>query len=536
MNKLNVLLLMAGLLVAVNACKKETVEQEISLELKDFKLSNTTQNSFSISYQLNNNMFSETGVLYASDSLALVKEDQTVLRLKGVEKNGNYLVVARKLTAFTSYWYRIFAVDHKGITRLFKIGKAITNDFNLRWPGEFNKTLLQSKDYGIAFQLIADQPDKNILNYKATFGGNEIPLLSIVPVAGTENMYLLNFSIFETQVPGALPFKLYYKGSLVFENELTYDNSNQLTATQLSTHPSGYGGNAFFKFKDNVYTTVFDVSAWNPNSNAWAVTGQKINEVYGNPALGDEGLEVNGKIWFRPFSSGEGVFIRWYAPETNIWGMIKLMDYVSTTSGQRYIDHATTFVYQGKIYAFLIHGISSAIPKNNSSESILGEFNPESGTWRQLMIMDNKITYYKAVVFNEKIYVTATTRRTQFSNSPSDFRSLWYELNLKTLNLIEKSPLVIDGFEWGALKPVMFNYRGHLFMYGGMGYNNFESRNFYEYLPNEDKWKRYFIQNSDILPGQYSFCYVIADRIFIGMGSKNGIYELTFSKPLSQKL
>ncbi|MEJ7558204.1 MAG: hypothetical protein WKF66_07835 [Pedobacter sp.] len=535
MNNLKTLLLSAVLLVAVNACKKETVEQEISLELKDIQLSNTTQNSFSISYQLNNNMFSETGLLYATDSLALVKEEQTVTRLKGVEKNGSYLVVARKLSAFTSYWYRIFAVDHKGITRLFKISKAISNGFNLHWPGEFNKMLVQSKDNGIALELLADQPDKNMLSYKATLGANEISLLSVAPVAGTENTYLLNFSVFETQTPGPLPFKLYYKGSLVFESELTYDNSNQLTAKQLSTHPSGYGGNAFFRFKDNVYTTVFDVSAWNPNSNTWALTGQKINEVYGNPALGDEGLEVNGKIWFRPFSSGQGAFIRWYAPESNIWGMVKLMDYVSTNSAQEYIDNATTFVYQGKIYAFLIHGFSSAIAKNNVSESILGEFDPASGSWRQLMVLDHKVTNYKAMVFNEKIYVTATTRRTQLSGSPSDFRSLWYELDLKTPNLIDKSPLVIDGFEWGALKPAMFNYRGHLFMYGGAGYDNYETRNLYEYLPSEDKWKRYFIQNSGILPGQWSFCYVIADHIYIGMGSKNGIYELTFSKPLSQK-
>lgn len=510
------------------ACKKEKVMQDLAVNLEQVTIANTTQNSITLSYALSNKMFTETGIVYAADSLSLVNS-KDVIRLKGVLAENRYKVVLRKLKAFTPYWYRVFTKDASGSMKLFEIKKAITNGYNIRWDAGFTGTLIQKRDFIADLNLLADQPDLNVLNYKATYGGKEFLLMALTKVEGTEDTYKLVFGIRDISAAGKLPFKLFYKNSSIFEDQVIYDNSNQLTAVKVSAHPI-YNGGAFFKYGGMVYTLTQDIKSWNPVSNSWVNVAGLPGNMNVSVGYGDEGLEINGKIWFRPFSDRRGVGIRSYTPATNTWDIKWVENFLPTDLGTYSVDNVTTFVYKEKFYVFLMKGLISAYPANMWSKNLLCEYDPAKGSWKELMELNRDLVLYKGVAFNDKVYVTAVGRRTQYTGSYTDTKSLWYELNIDRLELVEKAPLVIDGFEWSAQKPTFFNYKERLFMYGGKGYSGYETRNIYEYLAAQNTWKRFFIQNANDIPGESNFTYVLNNKIYIGMGATKDIFELKFVK------
>jgi hypothetical protein len=475
------------------------------------------------------NGLKETGIIYSKDSSDLVSHFSTLAKLsaKYITDDIGFNFTLDNLEPYTKYWFLIYFKDHIDTITYSRVYSVCTNGFNIRWRDNFSKMAVK----GQSIYFLGDNVDTIKNNYKTLYEGINCSLLKI---ASYDNK-LFEYDVlipFSANL-GHHRFEVYYKGKVVFGDDLEILKG---AFCEIGSHPTqgGFSNNFCYNNEIYVYYAPHDYISflkWSPQTNQWTQLSPP-NIIPSLPEY-EQGYEINGKIYFPPISWNTliGVFgakgnddekyIYSYDPNLNIWEKNAL---ITSDTVPQYTGLYSSFVYKDKLYCFIVHN-------NGDSKNIylLKMFDPSDNSWKTVMdsVPFNEAWGCKATVLNDKIYVLASLVRKQ-EWATTYFKNELYVLDLETKTYTKKS--IWDNPDIGSINGYLFGYKDHLYFYGGeYGTGFFHSPEYrsLEYDPEIDRW---FPLSSCYIPTYIkstygAFLYKIYDKIYVGFGQGNKIYE-----------
>ncbi|RDV10742.1 hypothetical protein DXT99_25890 [Pontibacter diazotrophicus] len=543
----NAIYILLAFLPLLTSCEREDPEPDqpkYEIPLNKSIVKDVTPNSVTFQYKVSAVEVSETGVYVLKDSTALnpvhISEN-----LNAAEYNAQhdlYSVTVTGLEPYTSYWYIVKVVDRDGNVSFTKATSFKTDGFNLTWREGFSRKIkLKGPSYE-SLHLTAEYADTDLSHYTINYKGTELTLLRVMKIEASANQYDFTIQIPADVSIGAGTFSVHYKNRKIFEDVLVVEQGDIYEAVKVAKYEHAHGDHAFFEYNDRVHIIYLNGryrhDIWNPKTNQWEekpvpdeVTLQRNME----------GLEINGKIYFTALSK-RGFYesqtyigcqerIYAYDPKDDSWEFYPL--YTSSNSSES-LNPYGSFVYQNKLYCFgqrvrYVDGVSQ-------EKQLLQVFNPADKSWEVVMELHGTAWGYKGIVIDGRIYIVAAEEKEHYS-ATVEFKHELSELNLVSKTLVKKAPLVFNDDEKGSLEPNLFEYRGHLFVFGGkssVGYYGAGITDLYEYAPESDSWTQLHALDTQ-LPCQSGFCYVIDNSIYMGLGlnsslyRSNDIYELKLS-------
>ncbi|WP_345158566.1 hypothetical protein [Pontibacter saemangeumensis] len=539
----NAIYVLLALLLVLISCEKEDpepVKTTYEIPLNKSIVKDVTPNSVVFQYKVSAVEVSETGIYIAKDSSALAPAAVSgALNVAEYNtKHDAYSVSVDGLEPYTNYWYTVKIKDVQGKVSYTKAAGFETAGFNLAWREGFSGSIESKGTSYETLYLTAEYADTELNRYAVSFGGAILNLVAVEKKEGSDKFTFV-IQVPKEVPPGAGSLSVYYGSRKIFEDGLRIEQGNVFDAIKVSQYEHPYNNLAYYKYNGKVHiinlNNRYRQHAWSPSTKQWEETSVPTPEEL---IEGMEGHEIDGKIYFggiskRGFYVGQtyiGCQERIYAydPVKEEW---EFYPFYSSSNSNEFLRPNGSFVYQNKLYCI---GRQLRVVDGAAQEKVLLQvFNPADKSWEVVMELQSATWGYKGIAIQGRIYVVAAEEKDQYAATVT-FRHRLYELDLASRKLIKKADLVIDGEERGSLGPNLFEYRGHLFVYGGkssIGYYGAGTTGMYEYAPEADSWTEIFPTNADI-PSQNSFCYVIDDRIYLGLGlnpstyKSRGIYEI----------
>ena len=522
--KLKFLLFVFGCIFIIGCQKKDNVNEiDYKFTESEFNVSNITQNSFDIEYKINTNGLKVTKLLVSKDSSGLIFHTTFTSVDPTFDKSDSvYKCSAVGLDLDTKYWFQILFKDVRDSLKYSKIYNSRTKGFNLRWvtppPRVFK---------GEEMNFCGDNVDTIRSNYQISLDDNIWHLKSISLKPDKSYWYTL---IIPDVSFGKHSFTVKYKGRLIFSDTVEAFKGGLLSlGSRLGL--GGFSNNFIYNNEIYVYFDITKFWKFNPVSNIWTQLSTP-NIVLNLPEY-KKGFELNGKIFFPPFTCSEMTalycrkspddekYIYSYDPVLSVWEKHALLN---NDSVPVYSGLYSSFVFNNKLYCFVMHNNAT-----NYSACLLKVFDPIDYSWKTVIdsVPIPDILGCESIVLDNKIYIIVA------SLSYEEQATKYYKNDLYLCDLVSKTftkKAIWDFSSVGSLCGYLFDYEGHLYYYGGefcTGYKPANSAYAFEYDPTMDKWTDlascFFSFDTGSTFG--GFLYDIKDRIFLGFGQSDRIFE-----------
>jgi len=518
------------ILLLIGGCVKKPVHINYDFNESEFTISNVTQYSIKIAFKVNNEGLKLTEILYSNDSALLIMNSSDLKRLDPIfnKESLTYNCELTQLEPYTKYWFQIYFKDIYDSITYSSIYSATTLGFNLR-------DLTPKKTVrGWNMNFIGDNVDTVKLNYNINIDSKLCALENIIK--NNDGTYQFSVKVPDSASYGMSKFIVRYLNRTVFNDDIeVYRGVLQL----ISSHPTLGGFSNSFGYKGWIYVYYFPDAyskfwKYNPLTNEWI----QLSTPNITPRLPEysQGYEINGKIYFPPFTCTELIsvfcsrnqedekFIYSYDPEMNLWERHELL---TNDSVPIYSGLFSSFVFENKLFCFVIHNNA-----DDHTKILLKMFDPADYSWKTVVdsvpfpIPDTQGCV--SCVINNNIYVMPAIIREYYMAS-QHYRNELYLFDLQSKTFTKKS-MWDDAMSIGSKNAYLFEYNGHLYYYGGeysTGYLHRFWLNSYEYSPETDTWAP--LGTCFVFFGDYvvygGFLQDINDRIFIGFGWSNYIYE-----------
>jgi len=466
------------------------------------------QNGFVVRYQLSS-IVKTSGILYATDSTRLNNSNSgnnDIISKVATLNNDSYSVAIKTPYYETTgtYWFKVYFIDNAGKTTYSNIYKQalatyqLSNKFIVKGAGSDNNFSFNNN----ALIITSLNIDLNVQNYSATISGTPISISNIQNYGGT-NPY--NYMLFD--VPLSIPLglnklNLYYKTKLVYSTDVTITAGGLKFIAQ---NPEQLPAGSYFTYKDQLYVLkhntgddIISFSKWNPKDNSWQKLTKPSNDWYTLSMGSLSGYEINDVIYFPPFvdynfsqdinTTYYDEYITTYTPSTGAWNYKKIFHTNIRAQGKG-IQILDCFVYNNKFYCILKENTLGMDNMNGSLVGVIKVYDPIDGSWKKVMDIPAGAWGYRAIVFNNNIYLLAAFTGKQYS-AITEFMNKFYILDLGNNTLVEKNHIVDDTIQ-ATNNPYLFVYNDKIYMYGGFssfGYVSAYNSLFAVYDPVKDSW------------------------------------------------
>lgn len=507
-------------------CRKNENSERYIYNESGLEINNITPNSIHIQYKVKTIGLKETGLLFSEDSSVLISHDPTLVKLSSVfvQKDSSYSCNITNLVPYSKYWIQIYFKNASNEITFSKLYSITSAGFNIRWRDNFSKLVFK----GETIDFYGEKIDTIRKNYKILYASISCPLLEIVPNGNQLFGYVISIPL---SVPfGKHSFALYYKDKIIFEDILE-NLKGTFCEVVKNSKIAGFSNSFCYNNEIYFYYGPGDFGyfwKWNPKINKF--TQLSAPNLIPDLPQWEQGSEINGKIYFPPFSCNTAYYTALCAKSENVEKYIYSYDpslgkweknaLVHNDTIPLYAGLYASFVYENKLYCFVLHSVDG-----NKTNILLKVFDPIDFSWRTVL---NSVPFpqawgCKAAVVNDKIYVLSSLVSYN-NNATTYFKNELYSLDLETKTFVKKS--IWDDPDVGSINPYFFEYKKHLYFYGGrhgQGYFTAPENRAHEYAPENDKWyplSSYYIPSytSASLGG---FLQIVENKIYFGFGFSN---------------
>ena len=505
------------------SCNKNN-EESPSFNVNGFLINNITANSIQIQYSINTPGVKETGIIFSRDSSLLVLHGSNLNKVKSSSVQGGqeFTCQITNLEMETRYWIQVYIMNSEDKISYLKPVTTSTIGYTLMLTPYFRRAVK-----GETIVLYGNNSDTVKNNYKIFYDTLNCQLGYFMP--NGNGLYSSDFILPLTSPLGDHTVTVKYKGKNIFTNNIEVLKGAFYKLVQI---PKLAGFSNTFSYNDEIYFYYGPGNfgyfwKWNPElGKFFQVSAPDISLEL---PQWEPGWEINGKIYFAPFTCNTAEygafcarspnvekFIYSYNPDLNLWEKNAMMN---NDSIPPYAGLYSSFVYKNKLYCFAVHS-----EDGNNKHILLKAFDPEDSSWRTVIdsVPFNMAWGCKTAVINDKIYILASMLNSLVSNYNNEL----YSLDLETNTFIKKS--IWSDSNVGSINPFFFAYKDHLFFYGGNhGWSSspVSEDHSYEYSPETDIWTPL---SSCFLPSvSYTtsalggFLQNANDKIYMGLGWSN---------------